>query len=311
MGFLVLAIVGLLIVHLVTEPGSSSGQVASGSTIGIAGSPRGGHNSLQTTTTATASTTTTTTGPPASEALLFPSSVTSYAATRSGIVTAALYDLNSGKLYVLNPGTAEDEASIVKIDVMAALFSQLPGDPAAYPASTRSLLEAMVEQSDNDSATALWNQVGGAAGLASFNAKIGLSATTPSKCVTCAGFPWPGWGLTTTTAMDQVELLRQFVDPNSALSTAQRDYGLNLMQNIAPDEAWGVTAGVPTGVTVALKNGWLPLTGETNWQVNSIGWVDGDNRDYILAILSDSNATEQYGIDTTEQIASDVWQLLG
>jgi hypothetical protein len=83
------------------------------------------------------------------------------------------------------------------------------------------------------------------------------------------------------------------------------------MENITPSEAWGVTAGIPQGVTVALKNGWLPLSGETNWQVNSIGFIDGDGRNYILAILTDGNPTEQYGIDTISQFSTDVWDMLG
>jgi beta-lactamase class A len=304
--FLLLGIAVLVVVHLVSQPASPSGQVANRSITGVPSSPPGDRSSsVQNTTT-----TTTTSAPSSEPPLAFPSSATSYAQTRPGTVTAALYDVNSGKTYVLNSGAKEDEASIVKVDIMATLFSQLQGDPASYPASTRSLLESMVEESDNDSATALWNQSGGPSAIASFNSKVGLTATTPSQCVTCAGFPWPGWGLTTTTALDQVQLLRQFIAPSSTLSAAQRAYGLSLMENIAPDEAWGVTSGVPTGVTVALKNGWLPLSGETNWQVNSIGWVDGDGHDYILAILSDANPTEQNGIDTTEQISSDVWQFL-
>ena len=48
------------------------------------------------------------------------------------------------------------------------------------------------------------------------------------------------------------------------------------MENVAPDQRWGVSGGVPAGVTVALKNGWLPLNdANTDWQVNSVGWVSG------------------------------------
>ena len=55
------------------------------------------------------------------------------------------------------------------------------------------------------------------------------------------------------------------------------------MENVSADQAWGVSGGVPAGVTVALKNGWLPLNdANTDWQINSIGWVSGDGRDYLL-----------------------------
>jgi hypothetical protein len=138
-----------------------------------------------------------------------------------------------------------------------------------------------------------------------------MPGTTPSQCVTCPDFPWPGWGLTTTTAADQVALLRQFVFPSSLLTPAQRSYGLSLMEHVIPSEAWGVSGGVPTGVTVALKNGWLPLSGESDWQVNSIGWINGDGRNYILAILTTGNPTEDDGIDTINQMSGEIWNELG
>jgi hypothetical protein len=46
------------------------------------------------------------------------------------------------------------------------------------------------------------------------------------------------------------------------------------------------------GVTVALKNGWKYVPACTAqdescpWQVNSIGWVSGQGRDYVLAVLT-------------------------
>jgi hypothetical protein len=83
------------------------------------------------------------------------------------------------------------------------------------------------------------------------------------------------------------------------------------MENIAPSESWGVSGGVPAGVTVALKNGWLPLSGYTDWQVNSIGWVDGDGRDYILAVLISGNPTEEYGIETIDTMSTLLWNERG
>jgi hypothetical protein len=75
---------------------------------------------------------------------------------------------------------------------------------------------------------------------------------------------------------------------------------------------WGGSSGVLSGVTVALKNGWLPLdTTDTDWQVNSVGWVSGDGRNYLLAILTTGDPSEQYGIDTIETLSSIVWSDLG
>ena len=69
----------------------------------------------------------------------------------------------------------------------------------------------MIKDSDNDAASALWDAVGGGGGIRSFNAAVGLVDTSPSSCVVCPGFPWPGWGLTTTIPVDQIALLREIV----------------------------------------------------------------------------------------------------
>jgi hypothetical protein len=70
-----------------------------------------------------------------------------------------------------------------------------------------------------------------------------------------------------------------------------------------------VSGGVPPGTTIAVKNGWLPFG--ANWQIDSIGWIDGHGRDYVLAVLTAANPSEAYGIDTIQGIASYMYQSLG
>lgn len=233
-----------------------------------------------------------------------------YLAGRTGTVLAAVYDVRTGQSWRLGDGPAQDEASIVKLDILQALLARRGGP---LPAADRALARSMIEDSDNDAATALWYEAGGAAGIGAYNARAGLAGTTPSPCVSCAGFPWPGWGLTTTVPQDQIALLKQLVvpGPHPLLSAAQRSYALSLMENVTADQAWGVSGGVPAGVTVALKNGWLPLTGaDSDWQVNSVGWVSGDGRDYLIAVLAAGNPTERYGIDTIDGLSALVWSAM-
>jgi hypothetical protein len=231
-----------------------------------------------------------------------------YAAGRSGTVLGAVYDIRTGQSWRLGDGQAQPEASVVKLDILEALLAR-PGD-TPLPPGEQSLSKTMIEDSDNDSATSLWDEAGGAAGIGAYNDKAGLTRTTPSACVTCAGFPWPGWGLTTSVPYDQLTLLKQLVTPGPRplLSAAARSYALALMEDVTPDQRWGVSGGVPAGVTVALKNGWLPLDdANTDWQVNSVGWVSGDGRDYLVAVFSTGNPTEQYGIDTINALSSIIW----
>lgn len=229
-----------------------------------------------------------------------------YLAQRSGTVLAAVYDVRTGQSWRLGDGPAQAEASVVKVNILEALLSG--SDGAGLSPDNQGLAEQMIEDSDNDAATSLWYAAGGTAGLAAYDAKAGLTRTTPSACVVCVGFPWPGWGLTTTVPYDQITLLKQLIKPGPLLTTGDREYVLSLLENVTPAQAWGVSGGVPAGVTVALKNGWLPLNdANTDWQINSEGWVSGDGRDYLISVLTTGNPTEQYGIDTINELSTLLW----
>ncbi len=242
----------------------------------------------------------------------FGTAATSYVAGRSGTVTAAVYDVTTGQTWTFGSTKPQAEASIVKLNILETLYAQHRTGSGELSASDTSLAESMMEDSDNDSATSLWDAVGGPSEIASFNTSAGLTHTEPSSCVQCPDFPWPGWGLSTTTPSDQLHLLRELIKPSSLLTDAQRDSALKLMENVAPSQRWGVSGGVPSEAKVALKDGWLPLNeANTNWQINSIGWVSGGGRDYLMAVLTTGNPSEQYGIDTINQLSSLVWQHLG
>jgi hypothetical protein len=236
------------------------------------------------------------------------SAAQAYLASRSGTVMAAVYDAQTGQTWTLGQGKPQAEASIVKLDILETLLAQHRTSGSPLSAQDMSLAQAMIEDSDNAAATSLWDAVGGAPGISSFNASAGLVHTTASTCVNCPGFPWPGWGLTTTTPADQIALLRELLRSNAQLTDAARKYALGLMEDVTESQRWGVTGGVPLQATVALKNGWLPLTSEQDdWQINSIGWISGDGRNYLMAVLTTADPSEQYGIDTIDQLSAMVW----
>jgi beta-lactamase class A len=240
----------------------------------------------------------------------FGTAAASYLSGRVGTVLAAVYDIGTGQTWRLGQGQPQAEASVVKLDILETLLAEREqGADTGLSAGDRSLAEQMIEDSDNAAATSLWYEVGGPARIRSFNTEAGLTRTAPSSCVVCSGFSWPGWGLTTTTPDDQIALLRQLVTAGSLLTSAERGYALSLMENVTPSQRWGVTGGVPAQVAVAVKNGWLPLRGaDSDWQVNSVGWVSGDGRNYLMAVLTTGNPTAQYGIDTIGRLAAMVWQ---
>jgi beta-lactamase class A len=225
-----------------------------------------------------------------------------FLASRAGRVTAAVYDARDGRIWVYHPRLHEYTASIVKVEIMGTALREAQQSGQGLPPDEQSLMPSMIEDSDNDSATSLLQDVGGASAVGRFDRSAGMTGTRPSALALIPGTPWPGWGLTTTTARDEVVLVSRFAYPNAVLSAASRRYGLSLLENVEPDQAWGVSGGVPAGTTIALKNGWLPLG--SVWQIDSIGWIDGHGRDYVLAVLTADNPSEAYGIDTIEGIAS-------
>ena len=209
-----------------------------------------------------------------------------------------MFDIKSGETWTIGTGTPQDTASIVKLDILETLLWQ-QAKQEGLSAAQQALAQRMIEYSDNDATTTLWNEVGGTAGIKAYNNSIGMSATIPSSCVTCPGFPWPGWGLTTTLPSDQLLLLRQLVSSQTLLSASEQQFTIQLLENVTPSERWGVSTGVGSGNEVALKNGWLPLNdADTDWQINTIGLVLGQKQEYALVILTTGNPSEQYGIDT-------------
>ena len=219
-----------------------------------------------------------------------------YLARRPGAVTAAIYDVNTGQSLSYNGGMRNYTASIIKVDILETRLHQTGGQLSGHE---RRLAAAMIEQSDNNAATALWNEDGGAVGVGAYNTQVGLRCTSFD--------PYGQWGLTLTCASDQLRLLAELVSPNPSLSDYSRHYQLHLMKHVVSWEAWGVSGGVPhTGVSVALKNGWLPH-GNVPWIVNSIGVIHGDGRYYFIAVLT-RDPTQADGIDTIEGISGIVWQ---
>ena len=230
-----------------------------------------------------------------------------YLAGRTGKITAAVYDARARRIWVLHPELREYTASIVKVQIMGAALNQAQAKGQPLPPSQAALMGPMIEVSDNDAATTLLADVGGPSALARFDKTAGMTDTEPSTLALIPGTDLPGWGLTTTTARDQVVLVARFAYPGAVLNDASRAYGLSLMEHVEADQDWGVSGGVPAGTTIALKNGWLPV-GTSGWQVDSIGWVRGHGRDYVLAVLASGNPTEEYGIGTIETIARSVYQ---
>jgi beta-lactamase class A len=221
--------------------------------------------------------------------------------SRDDRVGAAVLDLHTDKLYIWHAHQTFDTASIVKVQIMGAVLHRAQNEHRTLTGWERQNLVPMIEESDNDAATRLWDEMGGAAGIADFDREVGMSHTAPAD----------HWGLTQTTAPDNVRLIHSLIRESRLYNAKRQQYALGLMEHVVSWQRWGVSGGVAPGTTIALKNGWLPLTDNTRWVINSIGWIEGHGRDYILAVLTDENPSQEYGIDTIQHVSRIVWNQLG
>jgi beta-lactamase class A len=182
-------------------------------------------------------------------------------------------------------------ASVIKVTIISALLEKIGGSSHLTTAQ-RSLAWSMITESSNNSATKLWNEVG-LRGMQRFLNLAGMTHTELNAA----------WGLTQITAQDELTLLRLLTSTGHVLTAASRSYVLWLMAHVVSAQRWGVSAGAPAGVTVHIKNGWLPYPSGSNWRINSIGAFTGPHVNYLITALSSQNPSMAYGIDTIQAAA--------
>ncbi|SCF06216.1 Beta-lactamase class A [Micromonospora chokoriensis] len=189
-----------------------------------------------------------------------------------------------------------ETASIVKVDILAALLLRQKPAGKALSSGTRRLAEDMIMSSDNAAAVALWQRIDGSRGLTAANRALGLRETKPNS----------HWGLTTTTAADQLRLLTALTSPTGPLTPQDRTFVMGLMKKVIPEQRWGVTAARQSGgSSVYVKNGWDTADVDGGrWLVNSIGRIVEDRHDWLIAVLSDHHVSQKEGIRVVEQAAT-------
>ncbi|GII29082.1 serine hydrolase [Planotetraspora mira] len=229
--------------------------------------------------------------------------VGSYLKGRSGQLSVQIQDLSTGLSYGYNADMRHATASIVKVDILVTLLLRAQREKRGLSRDERALATRMITESDNNAADALWYRVGGSYGVAAANKKLKLRHTTVGP----AGY----WGATLTDVADQIRLLKSLTSKKSPLTAKNRRYALGLMGDVVSSQDWGVSAAAGRKDTTALKNGWLPrkIDGDL-WTINSIGRVQGDDHDYLIAVLSSRTRSMGDGIATVEHVAEMVRKAL-
>jgi hypothetical protein len=220
--------------------------------------------------------------------------------TSSGHLAVAVEDLSTGRIWTAGTGSY-DTASIVKVDILAALLLRAQDQNRVLTGAETTLATAMIERSDDESATDLFEEIGGEDGLSAANARMGITGVE----VGADGY----WGLTRTTAVGQLSVLRAVFGAHSLLSRSSIALETSLMRNVIPAQDFGVSAA--GGSDTALKVGYLQRTATGLWDVTSIGRTTVRGHTYLVALLSDDSATFDAGEDLIDAAASAAMKVLG
>ncbi len=214
---------------------------------------------------------------------------------RPGPVTAMVKDLDTGRTYRYHPRQRLITASTAKVQILMALLLKTPW--AKLSDATRHDADIMIRHSDNEAADRLWTRIGGAPGFTKAGRRLGLKHTqgVAGDCLDLYC-----WGITRTSAEDQIRLMAALDSPRSPLAAADRDQVKRLMTKVIPEQRWGVSAAACAGEETALKNGWLKRVSTKKWAVVSVGLIAGR---YAVAVLTEGSAEAHHGIATVEGVA--------
>jgi beta-lactamase class A len=216
---------------------------------------------------------------------------------RDSVVGVDMADVSLGLTCQYHQNWHFDAASVIKATIISALLRKV-GGVSHLTAHQQGLAWQMITESNDNAATALWNDVG----MRSMQSFLNAAKMTHTELNAA-------WGLTELTAADEVTLLKLLGNPGPVLSNASRRYVLWLMGHVTSSQRWGVPAGAASDVSVHVKNGWLPYP--TLWHINSIGEFNTHGFNYQIAVLTEDNASMGYGIDTIQGVARVINRNLG
>lgn len=205
-----------------------------------------------------------------------------------------VYDLDTEETYSYTNDEKDrlyETASIVKIAVAMLLLHEKENAQVELTEEETERMSSMILSSDNDATSALLNEsLGGFESLQTIFDELGMNNTTVNL---------GNWGNSTTTAKDQMKLLKELYLPSDYISEESQDDIIDLMTQIDEDQSWGVYAGSDD---VSFKNGWLTDGVSGEWIVTSIGKVSQGDNEYLAVALSDGNSSVEDGSRVIEEL---------
>lgn len=203
-----------------------------------------------------------------------------------------------GLVFTANADEQVPTASVVKVLIMLTVLERARQERRPVSEAELALLWPMIAESDNDSTSQLWEDIGRGAAVSSYLRGVGVTGFTPD--------PATSWGVSFVSARAMATILGKLAG-DEILDAPSRALAIRMLEGVVPSQRWGMTAGtdVARGDRVGLKNGWYP--GEEGWRVNSVGIVrPSAGAAYVIAIVTDGRPSMREGIATIEGIAERV-----
>ena len=209
---------------------------------------------------------------------------------RSGELGLELVDLRRGQSFRFDAQEGYCYSTI-KVLVLTTLLHQRQEDDKQLSSRQRSLAERMITRSDNAATETLLAEVG--------RDEVRRVADVIGMDHTHMDEGW--WGFWRTTPGDLNTMVGAVLSSDAVLDGSRRAVARFLMADVIGEQRWGVFAPESERVHVAAKYGWGPLP--DGYRLNSAGWVSAPDREYQLAILSNSPAGFRYGRRTISEVA--------
>ena len=207
--------------------------------------------------------------------------------------SAAVYEATSGRAWHYNPGGSYLEASLVKVPILLTLLREATQEERDLTLEEEYQAVMMIEYSDNDATTALYEAVGGAPELARTYGMLGVTETDASEV----------WGANETGVEDQLKIARALLEGVDWIDPGLQEFAVELMENVESGQSWGISAGASDlGAEIALKNGWLQ-DDALSWNVGSMGFVRAGGAEYAVVVLTSGTSTMEDGVSVVERVA--------
>jgi hypothetical protein len=210
-----------------------------------------------------------------------------FAASRDGLVSFAVVDTR-GNAHGFAADRRYVSASVVKSMLLAAELRRLEREGSPLDSATAETLREMITYSDNDAADAIYYRVGDE-GLYEIARDAGMER-------------FDVYGYWANAQITAADMARLFGGLDRAVRGPHREFALGLLGSVIPEQSWGIPEAAAADWAVRFKGGWRSTDlGQLVHQAAELR--DGD-RLVSLAVLTDGQPTQAYGIETVRGIAA-------